>query len=73
MLFGSDEDNTKTFLVTDFDFERLKCLVVGSRVDGENGSWSCLLYPDEYVLIIKYPKQDMKNFKSWRELVQYLK
>ena len=73
MLFGSDEDNNIEFLVTPFDWERLKGLIVGEKVNSENGSWSIMLYPQEYVLITHFPKSDMKSFSTWKDLVQYLK
>jgi len=72
MIFDA-EDNEKKFEVSLLDWERLKSMDVSESVEAENSTWKVICYKNCYTLITFYPKSDMKDFKTWRELVQYLK
>jgi hypothetical protein len=68
-----DLEDSSDFNLTPLDKERLAELDVGEEMDTENGFMRICRYENEYVLIISsMQKNDMKEFKTAKQLVYYI-
>jgi hypothetical protein len=62
-MLDSAEDDTNSLIPTSLDIERLNNMEVGQTIENEYGTWKCIRYKKEYVLIL----HDSKVYNSYSE------
>ncbi len=74
-----DLENDDSFQLTILDEYRLQDMDNGDKVEGENGDFMVLKYPDSYLLflksehLIRAKKITNREFKTLDKLISYLK
>ncbi len=74
-FLDAGQDFTESIYPTEFDTLRLKEMNSGDKVDGENGNFSVLKYPNEYVLLLYNSKKynSYQEFSDIGKLITFLK
>ncbi len=72
-MFGTEEEESKSLIPTNFDTCRLEALEIGDKLQGELDNWTVFRYRNSWdVILSNKNKRPMLSFKTLDNLLAFL-